>query len=291
MIRYKIINWDDYFENAKSRTISKCSWCPVPNKQGRGLLRLLAMDHEGGNARGAALYGAWMQILLMCSRQRAPREGYLTDTGRADGIPLRPIDISVITRIPLSVILEALLVLSNDDIGWILSEEIDGEEKEARIPNEELGIPGIPEIKLSIPKPQNKRNKRILKSPLEQGKNIVDNANALSSEEGMPTRAEVKEWWDELSTGLGVPKVRDITDERWRKFKVRFNEGLWNSIRDIEREIAQSNFVKSEGWFGLDWLLKNSTNWRKLIEGNYRDKSVTRKQKGRSDEGRTGERV
>ena len=114
MKKYRIKNWDQHFENNKSRERDACSWCAIPNKQdGLGYGRLLRRKN------GAALYGAFVAVVLSASKQKRPRDGHLTDTGRADGCPYSADDLSVKTQVPVSIISEMLDVVSDASIGWI----------------------------------------------------------------------------------------------------------------------------------------------------------------------------
>lgn len=113
-MKYRIKDWDKHYENAKSRTIEHKAWCPVPNKQdGLGYRRMLS------ERDGAALYGAFVAVILMASKQSLPREGYLTDTGRIDGIPHTPEALSLKTGIPSEIIEKMLALCCSQAVGWI----------------------------------------------------------------------------------------------------------------------------------------------------------------------------
>ena len=115
-MRYQIKDWDVHFENNKSRERDKCSWCPIPNKQdGLGYGRLLRMRD------GVALYGAFVAVVLVCSKQNRPRHGHLTDTGRADGRPLDAECLSIMTQIPIAVIDRMLKACSDVSVGWLIA--------------------------------------------------------------------------------------------------------------------------------------------------------------------------
>jgi len=77
---YQIKDWDGKFENHKSRTTQRCGFCCVPNKQDGLGYGMIIQDDDG-----PAIYGAFVAILLMCSKQPSPRKGYLTDTGGVMG--------------------------------------------------------------------------------------------------------------------------------------------------------------------------------------------------------------
>jgi len=111
---YQVKNWDDNFENNKSREVEECSFVCVPNKQhGLGFSRLMEEPD------GAAIYGIWILLLGICSRQRRARRGWLTEDGQRDGTPLAPQDVKAQIRRPVEEIERALAVLSSPRIGWI----------------------------------------------------------------------------------------------------------------------------------------------------------------------------
>lgn len=110
---YKIQDWGYHYENSRSRSIAHCNWCPIPNKQdGLGYKRLVATS---GN--GAAHYGVWMAIVLLASKQRSPRQGYLTVNGKSDGKPLTIEDLHLTTGLPKKIISEAFPRFV--EVGWL----------------------------------------------------------------------------------------------------------------------------------------------------------------------------
>jgi hypothetical protein len=75
---YQITNWNRFFENNKSRERESCRFVCIPNKQdGAGLARVLS--HQNG----AAIYGIFHLLVCEVSRQKSPRDGWLTDSGQA----------------------------------------------------------------------------------------------------------------------------------------------------------------------------------------------------------------
>jgi hypothetical protein len=91
----------------------------VPNKQhGLGLTLILA-EPDGAN-----IYGIWCLILGACSRQRRPREGWLTDDGRAAGQPWTVGTLALRWRRTTAELSRALDYLSSDSIGWIVKAEV-----------------------------------------------------------------------------------------------------------------------------------------------------------------------
>ena len=116
---YRVRDWNKHFENNKSRARGACSFVCVPNKQhGLGFARIMSEPD------GAAIYGIWICILGACSQQQKPREGWLTDTGRAPdghqaGTAWAPSDLALKFRRPLPEIERALDVLKSPAIGWL----------------------------------------------------------------------------------------------------------------------------------------------------------------------------
>lgn len=111
---YRVKDWNQHFENNKSRERDRCQFVCVPNKQhGMGFTRLM------GEPDGAAIYGVWHMILGACSQQRSPRAGWLTDDGTAGGHRWTIEDIAFKFRRPESEIVRALEVLTSPRVGWI----------------------------------------------------------------------------------------------------------------------------------------------------------------------------
>jgi len=116
---YIIDKWDNLFENERSRTRDRCGWCAIPNKQdglGYGLI-LLEKD-------GAAIYGAFLSVVLVCSKQARPRHGLLTHNGLMDGTPYSAPELSVKTKIPVDILTRMFEVCSREDIGWIIKSPV-----------------------------------------------------------------------------------------------------------------------------------------------------------------------
>lgn len=112
--RYRIRDWDKNFETHRSRDLEYVRWLSVPNKQhGMGFTRIMAEED------GAAIFGIWYLIIEACSQARAPRQGWLTDDGRADGTPWTIDDMAVKWRRKVGEIARALDVLCSPKVGWM----------------------------------------------------------------------------------------------------------------------------------------------------------------------------
>lgn len=59
---YSIKDWDEYFENSRSRSMKKTLWTPIPNRfDGDRITELIC---EGGDA----VYAAWVAVILVAGR-------------------------------------------------------------------------------------------------------------------------------------------------------------------------------------------------------------------------------
>lgn len=111
---YQIADWDRNFENNKSREREKCSFVCVPNKHdGLGFTRIIAEKD------GASIYGIWVMILQVCSRQNRPRQGFLTQNGAQDGHRMGTECLALRLRRTSQELERALSVLSSEGVGWI----------------------------------------------------------------------------------------------------------------------------------------------------------------------------
>lgn len=80
--------------------------------------------------------------------------------------------------------------------------------------------------------------------------------------------------WNLFAHEKGLPAVMKITAGRKRKFTVRINEPGFD-FHAILKKANQSDFLLTGKWFAFDWILENNTNYMKVIEGNYDNKTAT----------------
>jgi hypothetical protein len=106
----KVKNWSEIFEPSQlRRNRGPLSWVGVPTKHdGKGYRRL--MKH----ANGAALYGAWMLLLQVAAKCQT--RGVLAD----DDGPLTSEDLELKTGCPAVIFDEAISVLTDPKIGWLI---------------------------------------------------------------------------------------------------------------------------------------------------------------------------
>lgn len=111
---YQVVDWNLHFENAKSRTYDRCQYVVSPNKHGGS-----GWSNVMGDENGAAIWGIWKMILDVCSRQRRPREGWLTADGKKEGRRLTDRELSNLFRRPLDEVQRALEVLSSNEVAFM----------------------------------------------------------------------------------------------------------------------------------------------------------------------------
>lgn len=117
MTLYRVVGWNEHFENNRTRELKRMDWVPVPNKHdGDGFTELLS------HPNGMAHYGAWHLILQVASKC-TPRGTLVRDvTIPQDGagecrVPHDSFSLSRITHGDQKVFLEAISRLLT--IGWL----------------------------------------------------------------------------------------------------------------------------------------------------------------------------
>jgi len=219
---YQIKDWDATYENYKSRERGLCGWCSVPNKQsGLGYLRLI--NQNEGN--GPAMYGCFVAIVLLASKQRKPRNGYLTDTGRVHGTPLTAEDISLTVGMPSGLVQLTLEACASHSIGWLCV--IDGYKKDTAVPAG--GYQEDTVVSRSIQKKEEKERK---KEP------------PLPAREDASTACEVKKYLSdhpEYAALIKSPHFRGFAVETYHKIFCQFQKAdakaaVKKAIFDAEME-------------------------------------------------------
>jgi hypothetical protein len=108
----EIVDWDQHYENNRTRELKQMQWVPMPNRHdGDGYTELL--DHPNGSSH----FGAWCALVQVASRCD-PRGTLLRDSA----VPHNEASLARMTRIPIKVWQEALPRLAS--IGWIRNNEI-----------------------------------------------------------------------------------------------------------------------------------------------------------------------
>jgi hypothetical protein len=111
---YQIVDFDETFENNKSRIIDRCSWFANPNEDTIQWANLMSQG-----VRGAAVVAIFQQLVRVCSRQRKPRLGFLTHDGKRDGRRYTIAELAMVTYQTEDFIAEALNALASPEVNWI----------------------------------------------------------------------------------------------------------------------------------------------------------------------------
>jgi uncharacterized phage protein (TIGR02220 family) len=124
----EIVDWNENFENNRTRELKILNWVPIPNKMdGDGYTQV--MDHE----QGMMVFGAWILMVEIASKSN-PR-GLLLRSG------LKPHDAGSLARMSrrkveeFEIAIPALL-----DIGWLGSKDFT--EDQLRVLSEDPAPPG-----------------------------------------------------------------------------------------------------------------------------------------------------
>jgi len=87
---------------------------------------------------------------------------------------------------------------------------------------------------------------------------------------------KIVEAWNEIMSPLGIPRVKDITENRKRAMtrewaKQREKLKTLEDFRAFFAYLANdcSKAITSGKWFGFDWLFEKPENFSKALEGNY----------------------
>ncbi len=125
---YRIKDWNDNFENNRTRELLKLSWVPIPNSlDGAGYTELI--EHQNGPAH----YAVWVGCVIVASKCD-PRGTLLRGSKKAHNLG----SLSRISRIPQMVFEEALPRLI--ELGWL-----------ERIPISEINLQNEPQCGATIP--------------------------------------------------------------------------------------------------------------------------------------------
>ena len=110
---YQVIDWNEHFENFRSRVVTKCQYVCVPTKHGgTGFCNVIAQPD------GPAIYGVWVLLLQLLSRQ-AKRNGWLTQDGTKEGRRFSGEELARLWRRELAEVYRMLQVTTGEDVAWI----------------------------------------------------------------------------------------------------------------------------------------------------------------------------
>ncbi len=128
---YRITNWNETYENNRTRELKSMAWVPVPNTHdGDGYTTLV--DRKNG----AAILGAWLVILQVASKCE-PRGTLVRDGGK----PHDARSLSRMTRLPEQIIKEAIEICSIETQWLEIAEVAEESQDDAEIPQDGAEIP------------------------------------------------------------------------------------------------------------------------------------------------------
>jgi hypothetical protein len=246
-LTYQIKDWDRHFENAKSRTIDSCSFVCIPNKQhGLGFTRIMA------EADGAAIFGIWCLLLEIASRQKRPRNGWLTDDGKQDGAPLTSEDLALRWRRPEQEVHRALTFLSSTKIGWIEAHHFRSENGTTQSESLE---PTLRELEVSAEYP-----------PGSQITERTEQKEIERTEEKKPQRAVAR-------SGCRIPDGFSASDEIREFAKIH--------APDVDLSAALAEFV--DYWIGIPGQRGRKLDWNATFRNRLRDLQARTRKNGNSN--------
>ncbi|MGI8821213.1 MAG: hypothetical protein ACR2ID_10160 [Chthoniobacterales bacterium] len=111
---FQLVDWDQKFENDRSRTRDACRFVCVANDLSDPALIELLLHPFGTHCDSV-----FLSMLRLCSRQRKPREGWLTDDGRRDGNPFTVDRLARLFRVEAIFVKLTIHACVARDVGWI----------------------------------------------------------------------------------------------------------------------------------------------------------------------------
>lgn len=251
---YSITNWDEHYENNRTRGMKVMQWVPVPNKHdGEGFVELLSQPN------GTTLYGAWHLILQVASKCK--KRGVLA---KDNGVPHDAQSIAAKTRGSLKAITEALEVCTR--IGWITATEWSDSTSSdpALCPQSARSLPAV------CPHPTEEEEKgregieKKEENPLPPTGGLLDefgeteDTKPTSKAEQVPHKQFVEAW-----NQLGQPfkRILDWTDKRKDALRVRWGDATfrehWQRALEVMKRTSWANGNTERRWVAdVDWFLK-----------------------------------
>lgn len=140
---------------------------------------------------------------------------------------------------------------------------IRGQEEEKEEEEEELVPKGTPEAAASVPGEAELKKEYV---------SIVGNRLKVEAfiKQHRPKFVEpYVNLWNLMADELGLSKVQAINDLRKKKIKTRSKEAEFDYVAILDKVRVSNDFLRLGKWFTFDWILENSGNYIKVLEGNY----------------------
>lgn len=253
-VRYSIRNWNERFEKAQGRKYDKLSWVAFPNKHdGLGFRRIMAMPN------GMVVYAAWCLIVQIASKCQT--RGVLAD----ENGPFDTIDFAAKTGAPKENFDEAVKVLCDRKIGWLLVENYEP-------------APTTPPLQDRTEQNNTGQDKTLEVAPPPTDSEVTASESELR---------DWLIWWNTLqarglvAAAVNVDQPSQGAIAGWNRWKKSRRLRTLLADRDaVRREIEASSFCRKP-WFDFGKLMggnsRGGTNVaEKLLEGGYRDYQESR---------------
>jgi hypothetical protein len=232
---YGINNWDNVFENSRSRAIEKLSWVATPNKHDGETYSLLIADRDG-----AILFATWNLLIQVASKCK-PR-GTLV---KGDGTPHNATSLSLKCRAPITWFEKTLQWLEAHS-DWLVVVEVS--ESDTRV----------------IPKCQ---------AGVIEGKERKEGKEGTESPAAPSARPTIREVFDHWNGQAHLTRTLVMSDKRRRFLMVRVqNPYFCEHWKEAIARIQSSPFlmgVNERAWRAtFDWFIRPDTV-AKIMEGHY----------------------
>lgn len=91
---------------------------------------------------------------------------------------------------------------------------------------------------------------------------------------GSPTPEDLSEAWNRICVPLGMPAVRDLTEARREKCRMRLRkQRQWEFWNEVFARMPRARFLQGEnekGWKAdFDWFIRNDEQALRIVEGRY----------------------
>lgn len=214
---YQIKDWNDHYENNRSRKVKDLAWVPIPNRHdGEAYSRLMIQ-------KDAAIYfSTWILLLQVASRCH-PRGSLLTSSG----IPHTPESLSIKTRGKLEWFEKSLPFLVQ--IGWMSVSRHD----DATV------MP--PSCQSGDEERRERKNGMEDEEALNKAKDVLSYLNAKSHKNFETVNSNLKFITSRLNEGYTVEKLKAVVDDKCSKWlnDVKMNEFLRPSTLFNAEKCAQ----------------------------------------------------
>ena len=86
------------------------------------------------------------------------------------------------------------------------------------------------------------------------------------------SKDSINNYMQEWNNSAWRTKIKSMNEHRIKQLKTRLANKEFDFTEILKQSDLSGDFLKTGKWFTFDWIVKNDTNWRKVIEGNYINK-------------------